>query len=581
MTVAGCCGSGGSAWGCSRSRCSRCSAGWRSSRATPPPAIASRLEAASSEQTLRARRGAILDRLGRPLATTEPATLLFVDPQLIADHNTFSERVGYALGLDPVAIEITLSEAPTGSRYVVLDRELDEETAKGAEALALPGLYTQTELVRRYPQGPLAGQLLGFVGRDGFGLEGIERTRQAALDGQPGSVGVLRDARRRPLWAQNDRYQPQTDGQTVRLTIDATIQQIAEEELAATVEQFGAESGQLLVMDPWTGDVLASASVPVFDPSRFGESKPEDRRHRAVTDTYEPGSTFKPLVWAGLTQANAADLHEIIDCTEGGLWVTPYGRRLRDAHGLGELSWEGVLVESSNIGMAKVAERVSQARLREIVTGFGIGQPTGSGLPGEVGGLLHPLKDWTKYSQSSIPMGQEVATTPLQMVRAFSVFANGGRLVTPRVIEDGATWTPPQRQVISPQVAELTRRVLRRVVTEGTGSKADSELYELWGKTGTAQIPDLVRGGYEENQFVSSFLAGVPTREPRLIIGCFVHRPDRAKGHYGGTVAAPAVRRVAERALVYLGVPTDGDAALPLAGVRGSGTGDRVPLAAH
>ena len=330
------------------------------------------------------------------------------------------------------------------------------------------------------------------------------------------------------------------------------------------MQKFHAQAGQIVVMDPHTGEILAMANYPAFapdDPRPAGDEP--SRRNRAVTDVFEPGSIFKPVVWASLTEMKAASPTEKIDTTTAGYYRFDFGRTLRDAHACGLIDWDTVLIKSSNIGMARVAMRVTPQQLHDAVARFGFGSPTHAGLPGEVGGLVTRLSKWTQYSQTSVPMGQEVGVTGLQMVRAFSVFANGGLLVMPTIeaIDPrDPIRTPVSSRIIRADVAEHTREVLRRVVTEGTGRKADSSLYPLFGKTGTAQVPDLKHGGYLENQYVSSFVAGAPTDHPRLVVGCFIHRPDKSIGHYGGIVAAPAVQAVVEQSLMYLGVPVDANA---------------------
>lgn len=523
----------------------------------PQERIASKVGSQRSTSNLPGRRGTILDRRGRVLATTRVAQLLFVDPQLIVDHSSFSEKVGYGLGYDPVEIELAMAARPR-SRYIVLDRRLNDQRVELFKRLDLPGLATDPILVRDYPQGPLAGHLIGFVGTDGEGLEGLERTNEKRLAAAPGHVRYLRDARGRALWVEADSYQKQTDGENLRLTIDTVIQSIVESSLAQAVQKYHADSGQLIVMDPATGEILAMANYPPFDPATFNKVKPAVRRNRVVTDVFEPGSIFKPIIWAAATQLGAADPDEIIDTTTTGVHRTSKGRVLHDARPHGRITWDQVLIYSSNIGMSIVAERVGAKNLHEAVTRFGFGKPTGSGLPGEVGGVVHPLKKWTHYSVTSVPMGQEVSVTPLQMVRAFCAIANGGVLLTPTVTPvdgPGSRPTPPGVRVLEKRIADYTRSVLRRQITEGGGRKADSKLYDLFGKTGTAQLPNLKQGGYYPDQYVSSFIAGAPADAPRLVVGCFIHKPDKSIGHYGGTVSAPAVMRVIEQSLMYLGVP--------------------------
>ena len=526
---------------------------------SPEERLAAKVGTQVTTKKLSGRRGTILDRKGRVLATTRVANKLFVDPMLIVDHSSFSEKVGYGLGYDPVDIELALAARPN-SRYVVLDRRLNDDRAQQLKDLDLPGLATDPFLVRDYPQGPLAGQLIGFVGADGKGLEGLEQLYNKRVTATDGRVRYQRDARGRALWVDSGNYQKPKDGENLRLSIDAVIQSFAETNLTEAVEKYNAQSGQLVVIDPHTGEVLALANYPSFDPTYFNTSKPEMRRNRVVTDVFEPGSIFKPIIWSAMTQLGAADPNEKIDTTTTGVHRTSKGRRLRDAKPHGVITWDEVLIYSSNIGMAIVAERVGAEKLHEAMVRFGFGKPTGSGLPGEVGGVVHPLKKWTHYSVTSVPMGQEVSVTPLQMVRAFSAIANGGVLLTPTVtpvLGPGSELTPPGVRVLDKNVADYTRSVLRRQVTEGGGQKANSKLYDLFGKSGTAQLPNFKQGGYYQDRYVSSYIGGAPLDSPRLVVGCFIQQPDKSVGHYGGIVSGPAVMRVMEQSLMYLGVPTN------------------------
>ena len=524
----------------------------------PPEQIAKMVGMQRSTQPLLGRRGTILDRRGRVLATTRVAERLFVDPMLIVDYSSFSEKVGYGLGYDPVDIDMAMAKRPK-SRYIVLDRRLNDERLDALNEMDLPGLATDPVLMRDYPQGRLAGQLLGFVGMDGDGLAGLEQVNDKRLEADTGRVRYLRDRRGQALWVESDGYEKPLDGQNIRLSIDAVIQSFAEAGLAEAVEQYHAEAGQLVVMDPRTGELLAVANYPSFDPATFNKAKPEARRNRVVTDVFEPGSIFKPIIWSSLTQLGAAKSSEKIDTTTSGIYRTSKGRRLRDAHAHGLITWDEVLIYSSNIGMAIVAERVKPKDLHDAMTRFGFGKPTGSGLPGEVGGVVHPLSKWTHYSVTSVPMGQEVSVTPLQITRAFAAIANGGLMMTPTIYPVQDINALQGKRVLEQRVADYTRSVLRRQVTEGGGRKADSKLYDLFGKTGTAQLPNFKQGGYYQDQYVSSFIAGAPADAPRLIVGCFIHKPDKSIGHYGGTVSAPTVMKVVEQSLMYMGVPPKTD----------------------
>ncbi len=445
----------------------------------------------------------------------------------------------------------------TGRRYVVIDPHLSDERLEKLKKLHLKGVSTEPVLLRDYPQDKLAGQVIGFVGRDGKGLTGLEARFDKMLRPEPGRMAQLRNAQRQPLWMQTASYRPHHNGDVVRLSLDVVIQSFAEVALAKAVDDYGADHGELIVMDPETGEVLAMASYPGYDPNDFQDAPADQRRNRCVTDFFEPGSIFKPFIWAIATQLGEAKPDEMIDVTTSGYYVSPQGRRLRDSHGHGVISWDKVLVLSSNIGMAKVGQRMGIEKMYQAVRAFGFGQTTGSELPGEVRGLVRPASKWTHYSVTSIPMGQEIGVTPLQIMRAFCAIANDGLLVTPTVRAiDRSRGLPIRERVLLPGVAAHTREVLRRVVTEGTGTRAQSDLYRIFGKTGTAQMPNLKEGGYYQHRYVASFVGGAPVDKPRLVVGCFVHDPDRKKGHYGGTVSAPAVKEVLERSLRYLNVPT-------------------------
>ena len=519
----------------------------------PPEPIARRVDAQRSGRPLHAHRGDIIDAEGRLLATSRIATRLFADPKLVREPTSFARIVGDMLELDATRLE-RLIRSRSRYRYAELDANLTPARKAALEPLKLPGLGTQRWSHRVYPQGIAAGQLLGVVGSNGQGLEGLEKALDPLLAAHSGRLAYVRDLYRRPVRLAPDACDRPRHGERVRLGIDLYVQVVAEEELRARCEAYGAAAGQIVVMDPTTGRIMAMANHPPFDPNGLARSRPEQRRNRCVTDPFEPGSVFKPFIWAMATDAGIAAPAEMIDCTTGGVYRSPGGRRLRDVHAHGLITWEQVLVKSSNIGMAIVGQRLGAQRLHAAVRAYGFGARTGCGLPGESPGIVRPLRKWNHYSVTSVPMGQEIAATALQLVRAMCAIANHGLLPYPLMqLQAGAG--PMFEQVLSPQAADRTRAVLRRVVTEGTGRKANSDLYALFGKTGTAQVPDRVNGGYAADTYVASFIAGAPVEAPRMVVGCFIHRPDVKKGYYGGLVAAPAVRRVIERTLPYLGVP--------------------------
>lgn len=522
----------------------------------PDTNIAALKDTQTSTVPILARRASLTDRRGRVLTSSRIKQRLYVDPLEIEDPGTFSERVASQLGYDPAWIEQTVNQR-LDRRYVVLDRYMSDDRADRMAGFKLRGLGVEPHVIRDYPQGKLGGALLGYVNADGVGIEGLEKLFDKELRGKPGSITYLRDARRTPIYIDQRDYKQPVDGKPVRLSLDLMIQSYAETELTKACQDFGAASGEMVVMDPRTGEILAMANYPSVDLNEFGKTRPENRRNRCVTDTYEPGSTFKPFIWAGALEAGIFSPSEIYDCTTSGAYRFASGRNLHDAHPVGTVTAEKVLIMSSNIGMGKISTELGNAATRQAMKRFGFGDPTGAGLPGEVSGRVWPLSRWSKYSITSVSMGQEVSVTALQMARAFSVFANGGLLPTPtiRAIDPSDSSHPPiMERVLKPTTAARTREVLRRVVTEGTGKKANSDLYPIFGKTGTAQIAG-PRGGYIPDAYNASFVCGAPVDHPRVVVLCVIHHPDRRKGHFGGTVAAPAARRVVEQSLIYLGIP--------------------------
>lgn len=521
----------------------------------PTEPIEQRIGTHESTSRIPARRGALLDARGRALAISRLGRRLFVDPKLIEDSTSFAAHLAHAIGGDPARIDRLIHQRP-GSRYVVIEPLLDEEQLEAVRQLDMPAVATELRPVRHYPQGETAGRVIGFVGVDHTGLEGIEFALDSVLRGDPGSLEVLRDVRRRPLWAERSGYKPPRNGHNVRLSIDVMIQRIAEEELATAAEKYKPKRAEAVVMHAETGQLLAMANWPGFDPDGPKKKDSTHRRNRCVTDAYEPGSVFKPFLHAKATAAGLARPEQMIDTTEAGVWHTENGRRLRDAHGHGTITWNEVLVLSSNIGMGKVCKQLGPKRMHDAVEDFGFGRTTGTALPGESPGILNPLSKWTSYSLTSIPMGQEIAATPVQLVRGFSTFANDGLMVSPSVLAVEAE-SPIYQRALDEQAARHTRKLLRRVVTDGTGSRAQSEKYRIWGKTGTAQVPDHVNGGYKPRTYSSSFLSGAPLRDPKLIVLVAVHEPDPDIGYYGGIVSAPVAKRIIERTLPYLGVAPD------------------------
>lgn len=533
-------------------------------------------------ERLLARRGSVFDSTGQLLAGTIQTETLFVDPKEIVD--AYDPRPGGQAALErdlaPLANLIEKSPAEIiqqigekyPGRYLEVAHELDARTVERIRALRLPGIGTTMASQRQYPMGSLAAHILGGVGKDGKGLDGLELTCNELLSGKDGVKRSIKDAQRRAIGTNADDYTPPRHGQHLVLTIDANIQLIVEQELAATCHQFDAASGEAIVMDPRTGDVVALANYPFYSPEFIDESTPAQRTNRALVSPYEPGSTIKPFIVGRALDRNKAKLSDVF--TLGGArWQTPYGRTITDVHGYDRLALWDVLVKSSNIGMAQLAERLGNPELHAGLSAFGFGKQTGIDLPGEGHGILRPLSKWSKHSTDSIAQGYEMLVTPMQMARGMCSIANGGKLVQPTVVRgtlnDDGSITPlddaPRvamaATVLSPEAAANVRRVLADVPVRGTGTKARSTLYNVFGKTGTAHRA--VNGRYDQDHYTSSFVGGAPYESPRLVVAFVIHDPDRSKAHFGGIVAAPGASRILDRSLTYLQVPTSPTLPLP------------------
>ncbi|QDU33126.1 Peptidoglycan D,D-transpeptidase FtsI [Poriferisphaera corsica] len=510
------------------------------------------------------RRGTITDRKGRPLAVSRIKKKLFIDPKLIADRGIFTDIITHEFGYDPLWIDKLMSRNPK-SRYVVIDKALTDERLETFKRLKLSGLALDDAPVRDYPQGKTAGAIIGFVGDEGVGLSGLELALDKRLTGQKGKFVYMRDSRGRAIGIDSERFQPNQNGENIRLSIDSVIQSMAEDVLDRLTKHFNSPLAMMVVINPRTGEILAMASTPSFDPRTFRTANLELQKNRCVTDVFEPGSIFKPIIWSGITQLGKVKPGETFT-TEQGRWTTSYGRLIRDATTpkKSKYTWEEVLVNSSNIGMGKATNRITLQQLHEIVSAFGFGKKTGSNLPGEVSGLFPSWqvwnrrsteKGWKNYTKHSIPFGQQISVTALQITTAIAAIANDGILIQP-TIEARDPFAPMyvEKRVLSTPVAQFTREVMRRQILEGGGRNAISNKYEFFGKTGTAQLVNPGKG-YFQDRYFSSFVAGAPLDDPQLVIGCFVKDPDKSVAHYGGQVATPAVREVMEASLQYLGIP--------------------------
>jgi cell division protein FtsI/penicillin-binding protein 2 len=557
----------------------------------PPDKLDAAAGRRTSERAELAPRGEVLDRRGRPLAMSLVGYRLYCDPAFIyergwdaakkrakTDPNAVAECDPFrdaAIALAPILRTTPqqvheLLKTNAERRYVVLAQDVDEAQVDLLRQLDLDGIGMETKLVRDYPAGGLASQLVGKVGFEHTGQAGVEYAFDRDLRPVPGHVKALRDAFGRTLWINRQDYVPGDPGDDVRLSIDLAIQESAERHLGKMVDDMNAGGGRVIVLDAQNGDVLAMADIlrerpgwkeATRDPSR--KIHPALGRNRNFTDPYEPGSTFKSFVWARATQVGAARPSEIIPLPAGP-YTTPFGRTIHDVKYTGPVSWKTVLVKSLNGGMAMVAMRMSFEQMQQAVRDFGFGQKVAMGIPGESAGIVTAPGKWSKYSQTSVAMGHEIAVTPIQMARAFSAFArDDGTMVQPRLVmprgggERGVDRTGASKPVIDSQVLAVAREAMLGVVEDGTARKAQSAHYRMFGKTGTAELAVPGQRGYDRDRYVASFIAAAPATNPRLVVLCVIDDPDKRKGHFGGSIAGPVVRDVVDDALQYLGVPYD------------------------
>lgn len=498
------------------------------------------------EFTVSAPRGPILDAKGRTLAeSVEIPSIAAIADEVPAD------RVGalaQALGISGVKLAHKLKRH---HGFVWLARQVSPSRANQVMALDIPGVRQEMEWRRFHPLGPETGHLLGFVGIDGKGLEGVERSWNSALTGKSGLRQVRRDARGHSLpdgiWLREP-----VKGKALRLTIDSTIQSVAYAALADGVNRQQAKSGSVVVMRPNDGAILAMASWPGYNPNNFSRYKPGQWRNRAITDVFEPGSTMKPFSVAAALSTGRWQPDSIVYCENGEMRVADY--TIHDDHPEGWLDLTGIIVKSSNIGVAKLALDIGSDRLYDVLAGAGFGHRSHTGLGGESPGIVLPPERWGPVETANIAFGQGIAVTPLQLATAFSVLARDGRLVTPKLLQNEAPQGVGEDvQVIPTPIARQVKSMLEYATSEdGTGSKAVPAGYRVAGKTGTAQKPN-GRGGYSKGKYNAVFAGMAPVDNPQLVIVVVVDEPQ--KSIYGGQVAAPIFRQIAERTLPYLGVP--------------------------
>jgi cell division protein FtsI (penicillin-binding protein 3) len=518
------------------------------------------------EIPLSAKRGVIYDRAGHELAMSVLVDSAFAVPSEVKDLPTAVSLITRITGEDH---NVVLADCHSHKTFCWVARKADDETIQRIKSLSLQGIHFQKEPKRFYPARDLAAQVVGTVGMEDSGQSGIEHAFDDELRGRAGKMSISVDARRQ--WFSDVEKQPEP-GENLVLTVDKNIQYIAEKELEQAIHDTRAIAGTVIVENPHTGEILALANRPTFNPNLRKQITPGALTNRAVSYVYEPGSTFKLVTISAALEEKLTNPDEVFDCQMGSIVYN--GMRIRDSKPHGLLPVWGVLAESSDVGAIKIALRLGEDRFYKYIRAYGFGQQTGIELPGETRGLTKPVSRWSKVSIAAISMGQEIGISPLQLSALISTFANDGVWVAPRIVagtmdpqsspekslpQTAAFHPGTSRRVISSYTAAEMRSMMQKVVLEGTGRKAILEGYTSGGKTGTAQKVDPATGAYSKTKYIGSFAGFAPVNNPQIVVAVIL---DSAVGlHQGGQVSAPVFRRVTQQVLEYLHTPHD----LPLA----------------
>ncbi len=499
------------------------------------------------------KRGTIYDRHMHPLAMSLEVDSVYAVPSEITDPNMVARLLSPILDLDAKDLE---GRFKTYRSFCWVKRKITAKQSARVRDLNLRGIYFQKEPKRFYPDGNLAAQVLGYVGMDDKGLGGVEYELNKELKGRPGKILLTTDARRQSFRSTEWRGKP---GEDVVLTLDEDIQYIAEKALAKTVSKFHAAGGTVIVQDPNTGEILAMANQPTFNPNHYEKSPAVDRIDRAIAWNYEPGSTFKLVTLSAALNEHLARPNDVINCQEGQIVLA--GHVIHDHERFGDLTVAQILMHSSDVGAIKLGLRLGEERFYQYIQRFGFGSRSNLDLPGEEVGLVRPPSRWSGIAIGEISMGQGIGVTPLQMVSAYSAIANGGVLLDPHIVREvfrgqyqNVTPTNLGRRVVSPQTAAAMRQMLAGVVEHGTGVSAQLNGYTAGGKTGTAQKVD-ASGHYSHKDYVASFIGIAPVEKPAITVLVVIDTPKGAI--YGAEVAAPAFKSIAEQTLRYLNVPQD------------------------
>lgn len=516
-------------------------------------------------------RGKIVDKNGVELATNKDVSTVYAQPHKISSPDKAAGQLAEILGEDKSKIKGKLLSK---SSFVWLKRGVETGTGEKVSSLKIKGIGVINESRRFYPNMELAGHLLGFAGIDSQGLEGIELKYNELIKGTPGYFVAERDALGRNIYPRGLNIKDSTSGGNVVLTIDKNIQHIAEREVGDAVRRYRAKSGMALVMDPNTGEILAMAVQPAFNPNFFRQSSPSRWRNRIVTDTFEPGSTFKIFLAAAAIESGKVGPQDIFFCENGKFRL--YANTIHDSKGHGWLTVESILRVSSNIGAYKIAEKIGKADYYRAIRDFGFGQKAGIDFPGERLGFIRGESRVSPIGFANLSFGQGVSVTAIQLVNALSAVANGGYVMKPylvkKVVDDSgqtifANFPVRVKKAISKETATAVTAILKRVISgEGTGVRAALEGYQVAGKTGTSQKFDNETGQYSSDKYISSFIGFLPADDPKLSILVMLDEP---KDHYyGGRVAAPVFKRIAEQALAQMQVAPKEDVGLLQAGLQ-------------
>jgi cell division protein FtsI (penicillin-binding protein 3) len=505
---------------------------------------------------LPAKRGEIVDRSGRVLAYSVDADTIGADPTEVLEPGAVAAQVCAALDhCSAQQREVMADRLASKQQFVYLARQVSAEEARRVKALALPGVAFYKESRRYYPKKELAAHVLGYVGVDNVGLAGLESTFDARIRGREGKMLLQTDARRRAMSSREERHPTAGDG--LELTIDEYLQFIADRELRTGVADNNASGGSAIILQPYTGEILALANWPTFNPNAFNAADVVARRNRAVQDLYEPGSTFKVVTASAAVEEGLIRTSDPIDCSPG--YITFGSRVIRDTHEYGTLPFIDVIAKSSNVGAIRVGMKVGPNRLSQYISRFGFGQTLASDFRGANAGMVYSADRLDISALASVSMGYQVGVTPLQMVTAVAAVANGGELVEPHVvrafIRNGHREEVPRnvvRRAITQETAATVTEIMEAVVERGTGkSFAQIDGYTVAGKTGTAS--KVVNGHYSKSDYNASFVGFVPSRKPAVVIVVVIDSPH-AGSYYGATVSGPVFKRIAEATLRHLGV---------------------------